>query len=97
MSFQADSGINYEIFRECLSGVLVQKPKSKPTKLAKKKAQRAKRDAKRPDNREITPESVVAESTDPEELAEFIDVSFLWALLSTTYSYQNNGVSIQGK
>jgi hypothetical protein len=77
MSFPRDGENNYEIFRECLSGAIVQKSESKPTKVAKKKAQRAKRDAKKSDGKQSTPESVVEERADPEELAEFIDVSFL--------------------
>lgn len=80
MSFQGHGGNNYEIFRECVSGAIVQKSQSKPTKVAKKKAQRAKRGTKKSDGKQNMPISVVEERADPEELAEFIDVSFLWAI-----------------
>jgi uncharacterized protein YaiL (DUF2058 family) len=77
MSFQGDGGNNYEIFRDCVSGAIVQKSESKTTKVTKKKAQKARRDAKKVDVKQNTADSVVEERSDPEELAEFIDVSFL--------------------
>jgi hypothetical protein len=67
---------NYDIFRECVSESIVRRSEEKPTKTCRRRVQRAKRD---PAN-EVLPERAA-----PEELADFIEVSFLRRL--SLYSY----------
>lgn len=68
MSFQGDGGNNYEVFRECVSGSIVERS----TNEAKKPARAARR--KKAKKRAGTEEVVTDKEQDPEELADFIDV-----------------------
>ncbi|KAL2002085.1 hypothetical protein VTN02DRAFT_683 [Thermoascus thermophilus] len=64
MGFQGNSEGNYEVFRECVSGSIVEKSEGRPARAPKRRAQKAKRHQK---------DENVAERADPEELADFID------------------------
>ena len=77
MGFQGNSEGNYEVFRECVSGSIVENSEGKPARASKGRAQKAKRHLKD----ENVPS--VAERADPEELADFIDVYSLKQLILT--------------
>ena len=55
---------NYEVFRECLSNSIVEQSEEKPAKTPKRKTKRTAKDERPPQ----------PARTDPEELADFIDV-----------------------
>ncbi|KAL1962479.1 hypothetical protein VTN77DRAFT_9600 [Rasamsonia byssochlamydoides] len=71
MSFQGDSGNNYDVFRECMSGAIVEKSREsrKPARAAKRK--KTKRREGKTDKLADTED--VTDERDPEELADFID------------------------
>lgn len=72
----SDGGNNYEVFRECVSGAIVQKSPGG----RKKRKLKAK---KRGDTKDSKDEDVSfgIEKQDPEELADFIDVCLLLVTL----------------
>ena len=61
---------NYSVFRECLASAIVGRSEGKPKSEKRSKARRAAR-------KDVTSTglAVTHERADPEELAEFIDVS----------------------
>lgn len=70
-----DNGNNYEVFRDCVSGAIVQKSQGARKKSGKRKPKGYKR------RNEISTKAIQSEEEssgvekqDPEELAEFIDV-----------------------
>lgn len=65
---------NYEAFRECLSGPIIQKSALAPSKARKRKAHKARR--KSTDQTTIEPHDGLDErnGSDAEDLADFIDV-----------------------
>lgn len=69
----SDSGNNYEVFRECVSGTIVQKSQAGRKKRKLKGKKRGDPTVKDKDG----DVSFGLEKQDPEELADFIDVCLL--------------------
>jgi hypothetical protein len=72
----ADSHGNYEVFRDCLSATVLAKSTKSPTKLPKKRASRGQECPTAAQSRPKMGDSSTAsaETDDPVELAEFIEV-----------------------
>lgn len=92
MSYRDDSGNNYEIFRECVSGSIVERSEKakKPAKATKRKK------AKKRDGNKLAAdtEEVTEQGQDPEELADFIDVPPSLPSRGRLYSYLGANVYI---
>lgn len=63
---------NYEVFRECLSDVLIRKLTTKPSKPARRRATKGRKNAIKPVNAAASEEEQSA--SDAEDLGDFIDV-----------------------
>lgn len=63
---------NYEIFRDCLSDVLIRKLTTRPTKPARRRAAKGRKNAIKPVNAAAAEEEQSA--SDAEDLGDFIDV-----------------------
>lgn len=76
---------NYEVFRDCLSAIIVEKSNERPHQPSKRKSYKARRNNTTDDVKDLrrveTPSSLPPARANPEDLAEFVDVlAFLSSL-----------------
>lgn len=73
---------NYEIFRDCLSSVIVERSNEQPRRPPKRKSYKARRNHT-PASDNVTSSSPPPARTNPEDLAEFMDVLLQFPLYSS--------------
>ena len=79
---------NYEVFRDCLSSVIVEKSNERPQQPPKRKSYKARRNHK-PASDNVTSSSLPSARANPEDLADFVDVHPLSLLLLLLLSFND--------
>lgn len=74
---------NYEIFRDCLSSVIVERSNEQPRRLPKRKSYKKGRRNHAPASDNVTSSIAPPARINPEDLAEFVDVRYQFPLYSS--------------
>ena len=88
-----DNSSNYEIFRDCLSSVIVERSNEQPRRPPKRKSYKARRNHT-PANDNVTSSVPAPARTNPEDLAEFVDVYTLFQILLHSQYRQDTDTSM---